>query len=356
MTAIMSRIRKIEDPMDLMSKMEALKEAVDSVVQTFEVQFDIKLETDGMPGAPDEQGVVYGSTLALTNDEINYQYACVFSEDVAQMLTRTLFEMDADEPTPMEDMGDALNEIPNVAAGVWKAKREKSAGENYQLGLPIFLKGNSWIKYFPRGVNALAQKLTGPEGVSLQVILIWQYGTNAGGNQLMTTNTAESTSTKGSNVPMQVLQEAVKAVVDTCAIQMDLPLEVDPNPSDPREADVKYGSSIALTSDTGGWNLAVMANQKSSEALTRNLFAMEADETPEMEDMADGIGEIANVAAGVMKASRAAAGQKVQLGLPLFMEGRSCIEFFASGIQGMAQTVRGTDGLEVHVILIWQEG
>ena len=355
MTAVMSRIRRIEDPTDLMSKMEALKEAVDSVVQTFAVQFDIELAVDGMPGAPDAENVVYGSTLALTNDEVNYQFACVFSDKVARMLTRTLFEMDIDEATPMADMGDALNEIPNVAAGVWKAKREKSMGENYQLGLPIFLKGNSWVKYFPRGVNAISQKLKGPGDVSLQVILIWQYGINAGGKQLMST-TLDKASIQGANLPAKVLQEAVKAVVDTCSIQMDLKLQVDPNPSDPREADVKYGSSIALTSETGGWNLAVMGNQPSCEALTRNLFAMEDDETPEMEDMADGLGEIANVAAGVMKASRAAAGQKVQLGLPLFMEGKSCIEFFASGIQGMAQTVRGDNDLEVHVILIWQEG
>ena len=90
--------------------------------------------------------------------------------------------------------------------------------------------------------------------------------------------------------------------------------------------------------------------------MTRSLFAMEADESPEMEDIADAMGEIANVAAGVMKSSRAAAGQKVQLGLPLFMEGRSCIEFFASGIHGMAQTVTGPDDLDFHVILIWQEG
>jgi len=352
----MSRIRQIEDPTDLMTKMEALKQAVDAIVQTFEVQFDIELVTDGMPGAPDPENVIYGSTLALTNDDINYQFACVFSDHVAKQLTRTLFDMDSDETVTMEDMGDALNEIPNVAAGVWKTKRERSAGENYQLGLPIFLKGNSWIKYFPRGVNAIAQKLSGPGDVSLQVILIWQYGMNPGGKQLMTTNSTETVTVHGSSVPMQVLQEAVKAVVDTCSIQLDLHLTVDPNPSDPREADVKYGSSIALTSETGGWNLAVMANQPSSEALTRNLFAMEADETPEMEDMADGIGEIANVAAGVMKASRAAAGERVQLGLPLFMEGRSCIEFFASGIQGMAQTVRGENDLEVHVILIWQEG
>ncbi len=172
----------------------------------------------------------------------------------------------------------------------------------------------------------------------------------------MTINPAETIEATGNSVPAQVLKEAVKSVVDTCSIQMDLELTVDENPLDPRQADVEYGSSIALTAENGGWNLAVMANKPGCEELTKALFAMEADETPEMEDIADAIGEIANVAAGVLKSARAQAGQTCQLGLPLFLEGKSCIEFFPSGIQGMAQTVRGPNGLEAHVIIIWQEG
>lgn len=339
--------------MDLMSKMEALKEAVDSCIHTFKTQFGVELKMDGMPSAPDPEDVHFGSSIALTNDVISYQYATVFNDPTARTLTRTLFDMEEDEELTMEDMSDALNEIPNVAAGVWKAQREKSAGEWYQLGLPTFLKGNSWITYFPRGINAISQKLKGPEGISLQVILIWRYNGNAGGTQQMTTSTIEST---GVSVPAQVLQEAVKAVVDTCSIQMGLELTVDSNPSDPREANVEYGTAIALTAENGGWQLAVMANKGSCMDLTRAMFAMEPAEQPEMADMADAVGEIANVAAGVLKASRAKAGQAVQLGLPLFMEGGSCIEFFAKGIQGMAQTVRGPEDLEAHVVIIWQEG
>ena len=172
----------------------------------------------------------------------------------------------------------------------------------------------------------------------------------------MTTKTRDSIEVQSNSVPEQVLQEAVRAVVETCRIQLDLSLEIDPNPVDPREATVELGSNIALTSENGGWNLAVMGNRNSCEVLTRNLFAMADDERPETEDLADAIGEIANVAAGVLKASRAAAGQKVQLGLPFFMEEESCGEFFADGIHGMAQTVRGDNDLEIHVIIIWQEG
>ncbi len=347
------RMKKAEDPMDLMSKMEALKEAVDACVHTFKTQFDMDLVVDGMPGTPDPEDVLYGSTLALTNDKICYQYATAFDNHTAQKLTRTLFAMEEDEELGMEDMGDAINEIPNVAAGVWKAMREKSADEWYQLGLPTFFRGNGWLTFFPRGINAISQKLKGPDGISMQVLLIWQYSDNAGGTQQMSTSTVES---KEVAVPAQVLQEAVKAVVDTCSIQMDIKLDVDPNPSDPREASVDFGSAIALTAENGGWQLAVMANKESCAMFTRAMFAMEPDEEPEMADIADSVGEVANVAAGVLKASRAKSGQAVQLGLPLFMEGGSCIEFFARGVQGMAQTVRGADGLEAHVVIIWQEG
>ena len=345
----------IEDPTDLMTKVEALRDAVEAAMQTFAVQFDLKLELDGMPGTPDPREVAFGSTIALTNDVIKYEYACAFDETTAKTLTRTLFAMEPDEDVSMADLSDALNEIPNVAAGVWKAKRE-NCSETYQLGLPLFIKNNSWVTYFPRGVNAISQRLRGPGEVRLQVILIWRYGERAGGKQPMKTRTIESQGVELQFNPAEVLIEAVGAVVETCRVQMDYDLEVKSNPSDPREADVEYGSSIALTADGGGWHLAVMADKRCCEDLTRALFAMETDEKPSMEDMADAIGEIVNVAAGVMKASRAKAGQAVQLGLPLFLEGKSCIEFFASGIQGMAQTVTGREGQEAHVILIWQEG
>jgi len=348
------RDRPIEDPADVMTKLDGLKDAVDAVIQTFEVQFGIRLETEGMPARPDPEGVLYGSTVALTNDAIGFQFACFYSKKTGEDLTRELFAMEDDEHTSMEDLGDALNEIPNVAAGVWKAKREKK-NEAYLLGLPIFMKGNAWIKYCPKGVNALSQKLVGPDGCELQVALIWRYAEQTGGIQSMTSETISNAPTDVHG-PAQVLRESVKAVVDTCQIQLGMECQVDPHPSDPREADVDYGSSIALTAENGGWQLAVMADRVSCQVLARALFAMEPEEEAPLEDVADSIGEIVNVAAGVLKSSRAAAGQKVQLGLPLFMEGKSCLEFFATGIQGMAQTVQGADGLTFHVILIWQEG
>lgn len=338
-----------------MVKLAALRDALTAAQQTLRRQLDFEFKLDGSPGAPCSQTVAYGSTIALTGEHANYTYAVACDQTTAYWLTRRFFELDPDAEPELADIADALNEIPNVAAGNWKAKRQ-DCGERYQLGLPLFMRGNTWLQFFSKGVNAISQRMVGPDGMSLQIVLVWQSGVKPGG---ITSMTAQITAAKAeaANLPINVLQEATQAVVNTCEVQMGLALEIEANPGDPREANVQYGSSIALTTEVGGgWNLAVMSDKESCQKLARILFAMESDEEPSMEDLADGIGEIANVAAGVFKASRLQAGQRVQIGLPLFMEGRSCIDFFASGLQGLSQSLNGPDGITVHVIIIWQEG
>jgi len=340
---------------DLMVKLAALGDALTAARETLQRQLGEQFLTIGMPGAPDCERAGYGSTVALTGEHANFSYAVVCDDKSARWLARRFFSLEADDDCQLSDVADALNEFPNVAAGLWKAKRQRH-GERYQLGLPLFMRGSSWLRFFSKGVNAISQRLAGPEGVSLQIVLIWQSGIKPGGALSMSTQIAAATA-EAANMPINVLQEATQAVVNTCEVQMGLSLEIDANPGDPREAAVQYGSSIALTTEVGGgWNLAVMGDKESCQKLTRILFAMDADEEPAMEDLADGIGEIANVAAGVFKASRLAAGERVQIGLPLFMEGRGCIDFFASGLQGLSQSLNGPDGIIVHVILIWQEG
>ncbi len=344
-----------EQQQDLMLKLEALGDAVTAARETFRVQIGANFELVGTPETPNCEAINYGATIALTGNGANFTYAVVCDETTAAWLTRKFFDLGDEEEATLADLADALNEIPNVAAGMWKARRSEY-GEQYQLGLPLFMRGSSWLRFFSKGVNAVSQRLAGPEGTSLQVVLIWQSGVKPGGVSQMTTQTSVETPATA-NLPINVLQEATNAVVDTCEIQMGLKLEVDANPSDPRDAAVDFGSSIALTTEEGGgWNLAVMGSKDSCQKLTRILFAMEADEEPAMEDLADGVGEIGNVAAGVFKASRLEAGERVQIGLPLFMEGRGCIDFFASGLQGLSQSLNGPDGIVVHVIIIWQEG
>ena len=66
---------------------------------------------------------------------------------------------------------------------------------------------------------------------------------------------------------------------------------------------------FAIQKSDGGWNLALMCDEKNAASFTRILFAMESDDEATMEDMADALGEIVNVAAGVMRVARQKAGQ-----------------------------------------------
>ncbi len=335
--------------LDLMARRDALRDAVESAQKTLSAQFGWEFSPAGEPDQPDVNRCDYGSTIALTGPDTRYTYAVACDQTVAEAFTRAFFAMEPGEDLDIADVADTISELPNLAAGVWKACREKR-GESYQLGLPIFRRGNSWLRCFADGVHAIAQPLRDPAGHVLQVVLIWQSAGSAEGCTAMITETTPP-------LPVRVLQEAVDSTVATCATQMKLALAVSDEPDDLRDARVDFGSTIALTTEHhGGWNLAVMADAASCHAIARMLFAMEPDEEPEPEDLADGLGEIVTVAAGLLKVKRLAAGQKVQLGLPLFVEGRSCSEVVASGLQGLSRSLVGPGGISAHVVLSWQQG
>jgi len=167
---------------------------------------------------------------------------------------------------------------------------------------------------------------------------------------------ASSATVDDTEIPIGILEEAVHAVIKTCDVQVELKIEVMDQPFDPREAKLELGSNIALTSEHGRWNLSVMADERSCQVFTRYFFAMEEDEGIAMEDVADAMGEIVNVAAGVFKAKRVEAGEDIYLGLPLFMLGNSCVEYLARGVRGISQSVTGPEGLTAHVILMWESG
>ncbi len=56
--------------------------------------------------------------------------------------------------------------------------------------------------------------------------------------------------------------------------------------------------------------------------MTRSLLFMEPDEDdPSREDMADAVGEIVNIIAGIMQRDLAEQVPEIQLGLPIFVAG-----------------------------------
>lgn len=155
--------------------------------------------------------------------------------------------------------------------------------------------------------------------------------------------------------PAEVLQEAVAGVLNTCSVQLGIELDHEGDVTAPNPRDAFCGSSIAVSSHEMGWHLAVVCNEPGSNLLTRNMFALEEQEEPEPEDVADALGEIANIAAGAFKHIRSHAGESIDIGLPAFLGSDECGEFFARYPLGLARRFKGPDGIAMQVILCWQE-
>ncbi len=54
-----------------MAQLVALRDVVDSALETFQIRFDMKLELDGVPSWPDAGEIAFGSSIALTSYYIN---------------------------------------------------------------------------------------------------------------------------------------------------------------------------------------------------------------------------------------------------------------------------------------------
>jgi hypothetical protein len=148
--------------------------------------------------------------------------------------------------------------------------------------------------------------------------------------------------------------DAVRSIIETCNIQFEQEFAIVDEAPDLDQA--ACGSSITLTAENGGMILAILCDKPTGESLTRLLFAMEDDEEVPLEDMADALNEVINVAAGVFKGFRSEAGQALTLGLPLYLEGGNSIKFVRSGTKDQAKLLKHADGSGIQVHLIWREG
>lgn len=153
---------------------------------------------------------------------------------------------------------------------------------------------------------------------------------------------------------LQLLDDAVESVIETCEMQLMLPLEVAGATTSPDHDCSTYGSAIALTDPTGGYNLMLVGDENSIRTLTRKLFFLEEGEEVTRDDMADAIGELVNVAAGAVKSARQEDKPDLQLGLPLFLTGSGCIEFLANGVYATAQPITGPENIRFQMIMIWR--
>jgi hypothetical protein len=121
-------------------------------------------------------------------------------------------------------------------------------------------------------------------------------------------------------------------------------------------AGMECGSCISLSRPGKSWNLALFGTGESCRILGRALLAMDPTEELGPAELADALGEILNMMAGVAKRKMPSDEAKsLQLGLPLFLSGTDCFRYLAKGIKVYCQKVAGPD-VHVEVIIVWKEG
>lgn len=81
------------------------------------------------------------------------------------------------------------------------------------------------------------------------------------------------------------------------------------------------GALIGLTSEHNTVQLMMVATRRGSESLGKALLGFEAHEAIDTGDLADAIGEIINIVAGMVKTEVSALDDSLYLTLPTFVEG-----------------------------------
>ncbi len=152
----------------------------------------------------------------------------------------------------------------------------------------------------------------------------------------------------------EILDLAVQCAIEACGTQFELPLGVAGEPRRPDVGLAHCGGAISFIDDNTGFNLLLMGNRAYGHEVTRAMFMLEPDEEVAEDDMADAIGEFVNIVAGMLKRKLADREYAVRIGLPMFVRGSGCIEYFAEGVLGAAITLEGGSGMRMQPVIIWK--
>jgi hypothetical protein len=149
------------------------------------------------------------------------------------------------------------------------------------------------------------------------------------------------------------LEAAADAVRETCELQLGLALRSLP-PCDRAAAGTEgwCRSGIDLATHGGRWRLTLVVDAPSARRLAQSLFALDPDEEPAREELADALNELVNIAAGVFKRNHL--GSSLRLDLPAFAAGWPDTASYECG----RETVRLAAGVadpQFHVLLGWMQ-
>ncbi|MBA4378564.1 MAG: hypothetical protein C0395_07945 [Gemmatimonas sp.] len=151
-------------------------------------------------------------------------------------------------------------------------------------------------------------------------------------------------------LPLEVAADAVR---ETCEMQLGLALRALP-PCDCRGGDAEgwCHSGIDLATHGGCWRLTLVVDALSACRLAQSLYALDPDDEPVHEELADALNELVNIAAGVFK--RDHRGSVMHLALPVFAMGWPDPESSAGG-QETVRLAAGAKDPQFHVRLGWMK-
>jgi chemotaxis protein CheY-P-specific phosphatase CheC len=110
-----------------------------------------------------------------------------------------------------------------------------------------------------------------------------------------------------------------------------------------------FGAYIPLITEEESLHVGVVAGKDACRSLTRSLLGMEEDEDdPTDADIADAVGEIANITAGGIQRRMADYCPSSQLGLPIFIHGD--IEPTSKMETAVARVQMGTITIEIVIL------
>ncbi|MDO9694990.1 MAG: hypothetical protein Q7W56_09665 [Candidatus Latescibacteria bacterium] len=161
----------------------ALASAVDAVRETCALQLGLVLQplparaavsavAPEAPAAP----VWYRSGIDLAAPGGRWRLTLVSDAPSAHLLAQRLFDLDPEEEAGREELADALNELVNIAAGVFKRLHR---GPSLRIAFPVFAEG--WPGAEPAGGEDSVVLAAGPHAPLIHVLLVWQPRHDGGG-------------------------------------------------------------------------------------------------------------------------------------------------------------------------------
>lgn len=149
------------------------------------------------------------------------------------------------------------------------------------------------------------------------------------------------------------MSAAVNGICEVCRTMFGVELEQVGEPIPFVGTGMAYGLGQSLLIGDGSWELALFGSRDAAHNLARVLMGLGPDEEPSDAELLDLLGEVVNMAAGIVKRAESR-GREINLGIPQKLLDADCQTYVPHAIPILAQPLGGPD-FEGQLYLVWSE-